>query len=158
MSAVEPVERGEESAARAELRLLAAFLIAYCIVKIGVASIAYVVAVASAGGVDADASRTVFWIPQILFFTLLLIATRRMRRFESHGRSSVVALSVLSLAVTALHTVANFTIGVGHDKPAVAIAMLVRLLASGDIWDVIFPIFAIVWLRRPAIRQLFEIR
>jgi hypothetical protein len=147
-----------EAGARAELRLLAAFLVAYCIVKIGVASIAYVAAVVSVGGTDADGSRTLFWIPQILFFTLLLIATRRMRRLETYGRSSVVALSVLSLAVMALHTLANFTIGTGHDKPAVAIAMLVRLFASGDVWDVIFPVFAIVLLRRPAIRQLFERR
>ena len=60
--------------------------------------------------------------------------------------------------MTALHTFANFTIGVGHDKPALAIAMLLRLMASGDVWDVVFPVFAIVWLRRPAIRELFENR
>jgi hypothetical protein len=155
LSAVEQVEAGEEGA-RAELRLLASFLITYSIVKIGVASIAYLAAVKATDGIDPHGTQTVFWLPQILFFTVLLIASRRMLRFESRARSSVVALSVLSLAIMALHTLANFTIGVGHDKPALAIAMIVKLLASGDVWDVIFPVFAIVCLRRPAVRQLFE--
>jgi hypothetical protein len=147
-----------EDGARAELRLLASFLVAYSIVKIGVGSIAYLAAVTSTGGIDPHGNQTFFWLPQILFFTVLLIASRRMLRLEPRARGSVVALSVLSLAVMALHTLANFTIGVGHDKPALAIAMIVKLLASGDVWDVIFPVFALVCLRRPAVRRLFENR
>jgi hypothetical protein len=155
VTAIERADMGEEGA-RAELRLLGNFLIIYSIVKIGVASIAYLAAVNSTGGTDPHATQTIFWLPQILFFALLLFATRRMLRFEPRARGSIVALSVLSLAAMLLHTLANFTVGVGHEKPALAIAMIVKLLASGDVWDVIFPVFAIVYLRRPAVRRLFE--
>ena len=155
MSTARRIEPGEE-AATAELRLLTTLLVIFSAVKIAASSLAYVAAVVAAGGGDADGSRTLFWIPQVLFYTLLLTAARRLRNFEPRARGAVLGLCVLSLAVMVLYNVTDFTIGAGHERPALAIAIKLRLLAAGDVWDVIFPAMAIIWLRRPAIRRLFE--
>jgi hypothetical protein len=157
MSAAERADPGEEGA-RAELRLLASLLIILSIVKIATGSLTYVAALVAAGGSDPDASRTIYWIPQVLFYTLLLTGARRLRGLEARARGGVLGLCVLSLVVRVLYNVADFTIGAGRELPALAIAMKLRLLAAGDVWDIIFPVLAIVMLLRPAVRRLFESR
>lgn len=141
---------------RGEIGLLALLLIVFSAVKIAASSLAYFSAVVAAGGADVDGSRTLFWLPQVLFYTLFLASSRRLRRFDRRGRAAVVSLSVLSLAVTALHTALDFLVGPGHERPALAIAIKLRLLAGGDIWDLLFPALAIAWLQRPAVRKLFD--
>jgi len=141
---------------RAEVRLLATLLVAFSSIKVIASSLAYVSALVAAGGTDADSSRTFFWIPQVLFYTLLLASSRRLRRFEPRARVAVLSLSVLSLGATLLYTVLNFAIGPGRNDPALAIAIKLRLLlVGGDIWDLLFPVLAILWLRTPQARRLF---
>src|SRR5204862_304125 len=62
-----------------------------------------------------------------------------------------------SLAATILYTMLSFTIGPGHKDPALEIAIKLRLLlVGGDIWDLVFPLLAILWLRTPPAGRLFE--
>jgi len=148
-------QEGDEGL-RAEVRLLATLLVVFSAIKVTASSLAYVSALVAAGGMDADSSRTLFWIPQILFYTLLLASSRRLRDFEPRSRTAVLSLSVLSLAATVLYTMLSFTIGPGHKDPALEIAIKLRLLlVGGDIWDLVFPLLAILWLRTPPARRLF---
>jgi hypothetical protein len=157
MSGVDRAELGDEGA-RAELRLLAVLLIILSLVKIATSSLTYIAALVATGGNDPDASRTIYWIPQVLFYTLLLAGALRLRDFEARARGAVLGLCVLSLVMRVIYNVADFTIGAGREMPALAIAMKLRLLAAGDVWDIIFPVLAIVILRRPAVCRLFENR
>ena len=141
---------------RGEIRLLATLLVVYAAIKIAGSSLGYVSAVVAAGGTDADGSRTLFWLPQVLFYTVFLASTIRLRRFEPRGRSAVVSLAWLSLGATLVYAILDFTIGPGHDKPALALAIRLRLLAGGDAWDIVFPLLAVLWLRTPSVRRLFE--
>jgi hypothetical protein len=147
-------QQGDEGL-RAEICLLATLLVAFSTIKVIASSVAYVSALVAAGGADIDSSRTLFWIPQVLFYTLFLASSRRLRRFEPRSRAAVLSLSVLSLAATALYTALDFTVGPGHERPALAIAIRLRLLVGGDIWDLLFPVLAILWLRTPQARRLF---
>jgi hypothetical protein len=147
--------QGEEGL-RAEVRLLATMLVAFSAIKVIASSLSYVSALVAAGGTDTDSSRTLFWMPQVLFYTLLLASSRRLRRFEPRARVTVLSLSVLSLAATLLYAVLNFAIGPGRNDPALEIAIKLRLLlVGGDIWDFVFPLLAILWLRTPQCRRLF---
>jgi hypothetical protein len=141
---------------RAQLRLLALLLVVFSAIKVTASALAYVSALVAVGGTDADSSRTLYWIPQVLFYTLLLTSSQRLRRFEPRARLAVLSLSALSLAATVLYTVLDFAVGPGHERPALAIAIKLRLLAGGDIWDLVFPLLAILWLRTPQARRLFE--
>ena len=152
-----PSARPADEGLRAEVRLLATLLVVFSAIQVAASSLAYVSALVAVGGADTDSSRTLFWIPQVLFYTLLLTSSRRLRRFEPRARMAVLSLSVLALAVTVLYTVLTFAIGPGRRDPAMAIAIKLRLLlVGGDIWDVVFPLLAILWLRRPECRRLFE--
>jgi hypothetical protein len=155
-NAVEASAAGEPL--RSEIRLLATLLFAFAVIKIAASSLAYTSAVVVAGGVDTDGSRTLFWLPQILFYTLFATAARRLRRFEPRARAIVVSLSALSIGATVLYTVLDFTVGPGRERPAMAIAIKLRLLAGGDVWDIVFPALAILWLRTAQARRLFEPR
>jgi hypothetical protein len=141
---------------RGEIRLLATFLFAFAAIKVVASSLAYTSAIVAAGGTDVDASRTLFWLPQVLFYTLFATAARRLRRFEPRARSIVLSLAALSIGATVLYTVLDFAVGPAHQRPAMAIAIKLRLLAGGDIWDIVFPALAIAWLRPPDARRLFE--
>jgi len=141
---------------RSEIRLLATLLFAFAVIKIVASSLAYTSAVVVAGGTDTDGSRTLFWLPQILFYTLFATAARRLRRFEPRARAIVVSLSALSIGAMILYTVLDFAVGPGHERPALAIAIKLRLLAGGDVWDIVFPALAILWLRTAEARRLFE--
>ena len=142
---------------RAQLRFLALLLVVFSAIKVTASALAYVSALVAVGGTDADSSRTLFWMPQVLFYTLLLTSSLRLRRFEPRARLAVLSLSVLSLAATVLYAVLEFAIGPGHKDPALAIAFKLRLLLlGGDIWDLVFPLLAILWLRTPQARRLFE--
>jgi len=151
-----PVSTDDVGELRGEIRLLATLLVVYAAIKIAGSSLGYVSAVVSAGGADPDGSRTLFWLPQVLFYTVFLASAIRLRRFESRGRSAVVSLAWLSLAATLVYAILDFTIGPGHEKPALAVAIRLRLLASGDAWDIVFPLLAVLWLRTPPVRRLFE--
>jgi hypothetical protein len=143
-------------ALRAEIRLLALLLTIFAAVKIAACSLAYFSAVVAAGGVDESGSQTYYWLPQVLYYTLLLAVARRLRRFEPRSRAAVLALSSLSIAATVLYTVLDFTIGHGRQDPAMAIAIKLRLLLSGgDVWDLVFPLLAISRLWRPEVRAVF---
>jgi hypothetical protein len=147
----------ESASLRGEIRLLATLLLVFAAIKIAASSLAYLSAVVSAGGTDSDGSRTLFWLPQVLFYTVLLASTVRLRRFDPRARAAVVSLSWLALAATVLYTALDFTLGPGHDRPALAIAIKLRLLAGGDAWDIVFPLLAILRLRTPQARRLFEV-
>jgi len=151
-----PLAQEGDEGLRAEVRLLATLLVAFSAIKVIASSLAYVSALVAASGSDVDGSRTLFWIPQVLFYTLLFASSRRLRRFEPRSRGAVLSLSVLSVAATVLYTVLDFAVGPGHERPALAIAIKLRLLAGGDIWDLLFPVLAILWLRTPQARRLFE--
>jgi len=141
---------------RAEVRFLATLLVAFSAIKIIASSLSYVSALGAAGETDKDISRALFWMPQVLFYTLLLASSRRLRRFEPRARVAVLSLSALSLGATVLYTVLDFAIGPGRNDPALAIAVKLRLLlVGGDIWDFVFPLLAILWLRTPQCRRLF---
>jgi hypothetical protein len=142
--------------ARAEIRLLATLLVVFAAIKIAGSSLGYISAVVSAGGTDADGSRTLFWLPQVLFYTLFLASAIRLRRFDSRGRGAVISLSWLALGATLLYAILDFTVGPGHDKPALAIAIRLRLLAGGDAWDIVLPLMAILRLGGPDARRAFE--
>jgi hypothetical protein len=151
-----PEPHGDETL-RAEVRVLAILLVVFSGIKIAASSLAYVSALVAAGSMDSDGSRTLFWIPQVLFYTLLLASSRRLRRFEPSARVAVLMLSVLSLTAIALYTALSFAIGPGRKDPALEIAIKLRLLlVGGDIWDVVFPLLAILWLRTPRCRRLFQ--
>ncbi|MGH7896559.1 MAG: hypothetical protein ACREQQ_01300, partial [Candidatus Binatia bacterium] len=96
-----------------------------------------------------------YWMPQLLFYSLLFASSLRLRRLERRSRIAVVSLSALSLVAMAVYTLLDFTIGRGHDQPALAIAIKLRLLVGGDVWDLIFPILMILRLRKPDARELF---
>jgi hypothetical protein len=152
-----PPVRPADETTRTEVDLLATLLIVFSAVKVAASSLAYVSALVAAGGADTDRSRTLFWIPQVLFYTLLLTSSRRLRRFQPRARVTVLSLSVLSLVATALYAVLSFVVGPGRANPALEIAIRLRLLlVGGDIWDIVFPLLAILWLRKPEYRRLFE--
>jgi hypothetical protein len=157
LSAVEQVVTGE-AGARAELRLLSTLLMVFSVIKIAGSSLAFMAALMATEGSDAGGGRTLFWIPQVLLYTVLLASARRLQRLEPRARSAVLGLCALSLAVIVLSNLLDFTIGAGHERPALAIAIKLRLLASGDAWDIVFPVLAVLCLRRPAVRKLFENR
>lgn len=141
---------------RAEIRFLALLLAIFAGIKIAACSFAYASALAAAGGGIATAGQSYYWLPQILYYTLFFAVARRLRRFERGSRGSMLSLAVLSLAAVALYTALDFTIGHGRQDPAMAIAIRLRLLlTAGDVWDVLFPVLAIVWLRKPGVRELF---
>jgi len=141
---------------RAQIRLLAVLLTIFAAIKIAACSLAYVSAIVNAGGVDATGSQTYYWIPQVLYYTLLLAVARRLRRLEARSRTAILALSTLSIVVTLLYTVLDFTIGHGRQDPAMAIAIKLRLLLSGgDVWDLVFPLLAISLLWKPEARAVF---
>jgi phosphatidylserine synthase len=140
-----------------QVRLLAVLLAVFAGVKIFAVALGYLSALTAAGGTDPDGSRTIYWIPQLLFYSLLLASSLRLRGFEKRSRTAVVSLCALSLAATAVYTLLDFTVGPGHEQPAIAIAIKLRLLVGGDIWDLIFPALAIVWLRKREARELFEV-
>lgn len=146
----------EESADAARVPVLALLLIIFSSIKIAACSLAYFSAVVSSGGVDEHGGNTFYWLPQVLFYTLLLASARRLRRLEPSGRTAVLSLSFLSLVAMILYTMADFTIGPASRDPAMAIAIKLRLmLTGGDVWDVVFPILAIDWLRKPDAVKLF---
>lgn len=141
---------------RAEIGFLATLLVLYSAIKIAASSLAYVSALVAVAGVDEEGGHTLYWIPQVLFYTLFFASARRLRRFDRNGRRAVISLSALSLAAAVLYTVLDFAFGPGRERPALAFAIKLRLLIGGDVWDVVFPLLAILWLRTPATRQLFE--
>jgi hypothetical protein len=132
----------------AEIRLLATLFMAFAVVKILGCSLGFLSAIAAAGGKDVDASRTLYWIPQVLFYVLLLSWSWRLRAGEPRARTVVWALSVLSIVVWAVYNVLDFVIGPASAQPAMAIAIRLRLLLGGDVWDVFFPAVAILKLRK----------
>ena len=145
------------TAAEAEVRLLALLLTIFSAVKIAACALGYISAIVSAGGVDEQGGHTFYWLPQLLFYTMLLTASRRLSRFDRYGRTAVVSLSMLSLFAMIAYTAADFTIGVARNDPAMAIAIKLRLLlVGGDIWDIVFPLLAITRLRGPRVDGLFE--
>jgi hypothetical protein len=92
----------------------------------------------------------------VLFYTLLLAASRRLARFDSLGRSAVLSLCAVSIAATVVYNALDFAIGHASRDPAMAIAIKLRMmLTAGDVWDIVFPLLAIVWLRRPQARAVF---
>lgn len=142
---------------RGAIALLATLLGVYAAVRIVSSMLSFTAAIVAVGGVDHDASRTIYWVPQMLFFTFFFAATRRLRRFEELGRRAVISLSWLSLVLIALYTIAEFAFGPGRQNPPLAIAFKLRLLfTGGDVWDIVFPVMAILTLREPGARGLFE--
>jgi len=146
----------DRDAVAAEIRLLATLLAIFAAVRILAAALGYLSALAATVGGDADGSRTIYWLPQLLFYALFLASSLRLRRFERRSRPVVVSLCALSLGAVVLYTLLDFTFGPGRAQPAMAIAIKLRLLVSGDIWDLVFPILAIARLRTPRARELFE--
>jgi hypothetical protein len=143
-------------ALRAEIRLLGLLLAIFAAINIALCSLAYASAVVSRGGVDATGGQSFYWLPQVLYYTLFLAVARRLRRFEAGSRGAMLSLAILSLGASVLYAVLDFTIGPGRHDPAMAIAIKLRqLLVAGDVWDLVFPILAIVWLRKPGVRGLF---
>lgn len=158
MSAREEPTRSEERR-RGAIELLAGVLVLFAGIKIVSTALSFVGAIVAAGGVDGDASRTLYWVPQMLFYTFFFASARRVRRFEALGRRAVVSLSWLSLAAIALYTVAEFTIGPGGENPPMALALKLRMFfVEGEVWDVLFPLLAILSLRSAEARRLFEAR
>ena len=147
----------EETAAESRVRLLAFLLTLFSSIKIVACSLAFVSAIVASGGVDEHGGHTFYWLPQILFYTILLASSRRLRRLDRPGRTAVVSLAILSLVATILYTALDFTVGPGSRDPAMAFAIKLRLLLTGgDIWDIVFPILALDWLRKPDVERLFE--
>jgi len=145
-----------ESAAEKQVRLLALLLTIFASIQIAGAALSYVSAVVAQGGVDQEGGHTFYWLPQVLFYTLLLASVRRMQRFDATGRTAVVSLSTLSLVATILYTMLDFTMGPGSRDPAMAIAIKLRLmLTGGDVWSIVFPLLALDWLRKPEVVRLF---
>ena len=147
----------EEAQLEAEIRLLALLLTIFASIKIAASGVSYMSAVVSSGGVDEHGGHTFYWLPQLLFYTMLLTASRRLNRFDRFGRTSVMSLSVLAILATIVYTALDFTLGPASQHPAMAVAIKLRLLlAGGDIWDIVFPLLAIAWLRDPRTLPLFE--
>jgi hypothetical protein len=144
-------------ALRAEIRLLALLLIVFSSIKILACSLAYASAVITSGGVDEHGGQTFYWLPQVLFYTLLLAGSRRMRRFDPISRTAVMSLSLLSLVATVVYVALDFTFGPASRDPAMGIAIRARLLLTGgDVWDIVFPLLTVLWLRGPEARRLFS--
>jgi hypothetical protein len=138
----------EASAARTRVEILSLLLTLYSAVKIASCSLAYISAIVAGHGVDESGAQTLYWIPQVLFYTMYLAASRRLRRFDTLSRKAVMSLSTISLAAIILYTMLDFTVGPASRDPAMAIAIKLRLmLTGGDVWDVAFPLLAILWLR-----------
>lgn len=136
------------SAARTRIQLLSLLLTIFSATKIAACSLAYLSAIVAGHGVDASGAQTFYWIPQILFYTMYLASARRLRRFDSLSRKAVISLSTVSLVAIILYTMLDFTLGPASRDPAMAIAIKLRLmLTGGDVWDVVFPLLAILWLR-----------
>ena len=73
----------ESALLRGEIRLLATLLLVFAAIKIAASSLAYLSAVVSAGGTDSDGSRTLFWLPQVLFYTVLLTSSAKDIRAQA---------------------------------------------------------------------------
>ncbi len=139
----------ERAARVAEIRLLAALFAAFAAVKIVAASLGFLSAIAVSGGTDPDGSRTLYWIPQLFFYVIFLAWSRRLYRLEEPARKVLWSLSVLSIAAWAIYNALDFTIGTAAAQPTMAIAIKLRLLLGGDLWDVVFPALAIWKLSDP---------
>ena len=149
--------RSEAADAAGEIRLLATILTIFAAVKVLGCSLAYASAIVSMGGVDNGGGQTMYWLPQILFYTIFLASVRRLRRLEPRGRTAVVSLSILSLVAIVLYAVLDFTVGRAAHDPAMGIAIKLRLLLSGgDVWDLVFPSIALLRLRAGEVRALFD--
>jgi len=144
------------AALRAEIRFLALLLMIFSVIKIIGCSLAYVSAILAGGGVDPHGGHTLYWMPQVFFYTVLFASSRRLRELRRGSRTAVVSLAGLSLGATLIYMILDFTIGSGSADPAMAIAIKLRLLAGGDVWDIVFPVLAILWLRAPEARALAE--
>ena len=143
-------------AARTRIELLALLLAIFSGVKIVACSLAYVSAIVAGHGVDPAGAQTFYWIPQVLFYTMYFISARRLRRFDGLSRKALITLSMVSLVAMILYSLLDFTLGPASRDPAMAIAIKMRLLLTGgDIWDIVFPLLAIVWLREPGAEPLF---
>ena len=142
---------------RGAIELLAGILVLFAGIKIVSTGLSFVAAVIAVGGNDADGSRTLYWVPQLLFYTFFFTSARRLRRFEALGRRAVVSLSWFSLVIIVLYTVSEFAIGPGRENPPMVIGFKLRMLfTGGDVWDILFPALAILWLRGRAVARLFE--
>jgi hypothetical protein len=148
------MEAAPDEALRGELRLLANLLLVFALIKIVACSLVYTSAVAAGGGNDVSGAQTLFWMPQILFYSLFAASSWRLRRLDGRSRTAVVTLSIVSIVATVLYTLLDFTVGPGSQQPAMALAIKLRLLAGGDVWDVVFPVLAILRLRPEAARRL----
>jgi hypothetical protein len=141
-------ETAGASAARTRIEMLSRLLTLYSAVKIASCSLAYFSAIVAGHGVDESGAQTFYWIPQVLFYAMYLAASRRLRRFDPLSRKAVMSLSTVSLVAIILYTMLDFTLGPASRDPAMAIAIKLRLLLTGgDVWDVVFPLLAILWLR-----------
>jgi F0F1-type ATP synthase assembly protein I len=133
-----PESAAATDALRAEVRFLALLLAIFAGINIALCSLAYLSALAARGGVDASGGQSFYWLPQLLYYTLFFAVALRMRRFETGSRGAMLS------------------IGAGRQDPAMAIAIKLRqLFVAGDVWNLVFPILAIVWLRKPGVRGLF---
>jgi hypothetical protein len=151
-----PESAAATDALRAEVRFLALLLAIFAGINIALCSLAYLSALAARGGVDASGGQSFYWLPQLLYYTLFFAVALRMRRFETGSRGAMLSLASLSLAASVLYAALDFTIGAGRQDPAMAIAIKLRqLFVAGDVWNLVFPILAIVWLRKPGVRGLF---
>jgi hypothetical protein len=141
-------ETAGAGAARTRIELLALLLTIFSAVKIASCSLAYFSAIVAGHGVDESGAQTFYWIPQVLFYTMYFAAARRLRRLDSFSRKAVMSLSTVSLVAIIVYTMLDFTLGPASRDPAMAIAIKLRLmLTGGDVWDVVFPLLAILWLR-----------
>lgn len=141
-------ETAGASTARTRIELLASLLLIFSAVKITSCSLAYFSAIVAGHGVDPSGAQTFYWIPQVLFYTMYFAAARRLRRFDSLSQKAVMTLSTVSLVAIILYTMLDFTLGPASHDPAMAIAIKLRLLLTGgDVWDIVFPLLAILWLR-----------
>jgi hypothetical protein len=150
-----PEAKSEESI-RTRIEILAFLLIVFSSIKIVACSLAYFSAIVAGHGVDLSGAQTFYWLPQVLFYTMFFAASRRLRRFDPLSRKALITLSFVSLVTIILYTVLDFMIGPASRDPAMAIAINLRLLLTGgDIWNIVFPLLAIVWLREPGVDTLF---
>ncbi len=143
------MSEAERAARAAEIRLLATLFTAFAAVKIVATSLGFLSVIAVSGGTDPDGSRTLYWIPQLLFYVIFLAWSRRLYRLEGPAGKVLWSLGVLSLATWAIYNALDFTIGSAAAQPTMAIAIRLRLLLGGDVWDLVFPALAIWKLRDP---------
>lgn len=141
---------------RAEIGFLATLLVVFSAIKIAASCLAYASALASVGGGAAEGGYRSYWILQVLFYAFFLASAWRLRRFDRRGRRAVIWLSALSLAASVLYTLLDFAFGPGSERPALSLAIKLHLLVGGGVWNLVFPLLAILRLRTPAARRLFQ--